>query len=154
MEALGPPNLKIQGFQIWIHGRQYPNNHDYWDGNWLRVTAHCGGNGASVFATGSIIHLTDLMNWFDQLEKLSIALKGEAKLGCIEPYIAVDLKFTTLGHIKMEVSITPDLLSQRHWFEFDIDQSFLDPFIRQCRSVLTEYPLRGDRESPHSKNDK
>jgi hypothetical protein len=51
---LGAPDLKLEGLQIWVHGRQFPDLHDYWDGNWLRVTAHCGGSGASVFTTGSI----------------------------------------------------------------------------------------------------
>jgi len=39
---LGMPDLKLEGLQIWIHGRQFPDAADYWDGNWLRVTAHCG----------------------------------------------------------------------------------------------------------------
>ena len=43
-------DLKLEGLQIWVHGRQFPDLHDYWDGNWLRVTAHCGGSGASIGA--------------------------------------------------------------------------------------------------------
>jgi hypothetical protein len=37
-EQLGAPDIKIHGLQTWIHGRQFPNEDDYWDGNWLRVT--------------------------------------------------------------------------------------------------------------------
>jgi hypothetical protein len=36
----------------------------------------------------------------------------------------------------MEVSITPDHMTQRHGFQFNIDQSYLLPFIKQCQSLL------------------
>jgi hypothetical protein len=38
-EALGDPSLDLFGLKLWIHGRQFPNANDFWDGNWLRVTA-------------------------------------------------------------------------------------------------------------------
>jgi len=28
-EDLGEPDLKIAGFQLWVHGRQYPDSEDY-----------------------------------------------------------------------------------------------------------------------------
>jgi hypothetical protein len=143
---LGTPDLKLEGLQIWVHGRQFPDLHDYWDGNWLRVTAHCGGNGASVFTTGSIIHLPELDRWRSEAEVLLKDLKGEAKLACLEPELSVDLKSTSLGHITMEVSITPDHMIQRHWFRFDIDQTYLTPLIGQCQSILEGYPIRGSRD--------
>lgn len=63
----GTPDLKLQGLQIWVHGRQFPDAADYWDGNWLRVTAHCGESGASVFATGSIfIFQNSIDGWLNQ----------------------------------------------------------------------------------------
>jgi hypothetical protein len=145
LAKLGRPNLKLEGLQIWVHGRQFPDSHDYWDGNWLRVTAHCGGKGASVFTTGSIIRLTELDHWRSGTENLLKSLDGEANLVCMEPELSVNLKHTSLGHITMEVSITPDHLAQRHWFQFEIDQSNLPPFIKQCQSILETYPIRGDR---------
>ena len=62
-DSLGPPALNIVGFQLWVHGRQFPNAQDYWDGNWLNVTAHCGANGASVWASGAIVMVADLARW-------------------------------------------------------------------------------------------
>ena len=143
---LGTPDLKVEGLQIWVHGRQFPDAADYWDGNWLRVTAHCGGNGANVFTTGSIIHLSELDRWLVESEELLKNLKGEAKLACMEPALSVTLKSGSLGHITMEVSITPDHMSQRHWFRFEIDQSYLPPFVKQCQSILEAYPIKGRRD--------
>jgi hypothetical protein len=146
LEDLGAPDLKLEGLQIWVPGRQFPDLQDYWDGNWLRVTAHCGGDGASVFTTGSIIRLPELDRWRSETEDLSKSLGGEAKLVCIEPFLSGSLKCGSLGHITMEVSITPDHMTQRHWFQFEIDQSYLTPFIEQCPSILDAYPIRGSRE--------
>lgn len=143
---LGTPDLKLEGLQIWIHGRQFPDAADYWDGNWLRMTAYCGGNSASVFATGAIIHLSELDRWLVESEELRKNLNGEAKLACMEPALSVTLKSGSPGHITMEVSITPDHMSQRHWFQFGIDQSYLPPLLKQCQSILEAYPIKGGRD--------
>ena len=140
---LGPPNIELEDLQMWVHGRQFPNMQDYWDGNWLRVTARCAGAGASVSVTGPIIHLSELQRWQSESKQLRDTLKGEAKLTCIEPALAVSLKALTLGHVAMEVSITPDHMNQRHWFQFEIDQSYLDALLAQFESILGKYPLRG-----------
>jgi len=143
IEQLGPPDLKLEGLQIWVHGRQFPDLDDYWDGNWLRVTAHCGGSGASVVASGSFIHLPELVSWRSGVEALLKNLSGEATLACMEPTLSVSLKAKSLGHIEMEVEITPDNMMQRHWFKFEIDQTYLTPLINQCQWILDEYPIRG-----------
>jgi hypothetical protein len=140
------PDLKLEGLQIWIHGRQFPDAADYWDGNWLRVTAHCGGNGASVFATGSIIHLSEIDRWLVETEEPVKNLNGVAKLAYMEAALSVTLKTGSLGHVTMDVSITPDQMSQRHWFQFEIDQSYLPSLVKQCQSILEAYPIKGSRD--------
>ena len=150
VKALGTPSIRLCGFQIWVHGRQFPDRHDFWDGNWLRVTAHCGASGASVFSTGAILHLGELHDWRDRLKILKHKNIGEANLACIEPYLSVTLKAGTLGHIVVEVSLTPEHLTQRHWFQFALDQTYLAPLLGQLDSLLDEYALRGNRDHPHS----
>jgi hypothetical protein len=54
VEHLGPPSVRLAAFHLWVHGRQFPDAQDKWDGNWLNVT-HCGHAGASVWATGAIL---------------------------------------------------------------------------------------------------
>jgi hypothetical protein len=67
---LGLPGIALAGLQIWVQGRQFPDAQDYWDGNWLDVTVHCGGEGASVWVSGSIIHLSELLDWRDQTKQM------------------------------------------------------------------------------------
>jgi hypothetical protein len=142
-ENLGIPDIKLDSLQIWIHGRQFPNEEDYWDGNWLNVTAHCGAQGADVWASGAILHVPDITRWLASCEEMSRTLSGEADLVGLESELVVELKMDSPGHISMRVEITPDHMTQEHNFQFEIDQSYLAGLIENCRKVLAQYPIRG-----------
>ncbi len=142
-ENLGAPDIKLEGLQIWIHGRQFPSEKDYWDGNWLNVTAHCGAQGADVWTSGAILHVPDIARWLDSLEWMNKSLSGEADLVSLEPELVVELKMDSPGKISMRVEITPDNITQEHNFQFEIDQSYLVGLIESCRRVLAKYPIRG-----------
>jgi len=143
-EDFGEPSLRVAGFQLWIHGRQFPDSTDYYDGNWLRVTAHCGASGASVWAEGAILMVTEIESFGQQCHRL---LRGDvsiASLDPIEPELHLAINSTdTIGHLQVHVEITSDHLSQRHVMEFEIDQSYLPHVIGECARIVEEYPVRG-----------
>jgi hypothetical protein len=116
---------------------------DYWDGNWLNATAICSENGATVLVRGAFIRTTEIYDWRHAVEKLSADLKGEAKLECMEPEIAVTLISKSLGVVEIEVQIAPDHLTQEHRFTFTIDQTYLEPLSSQCARLLNAFPIRG-----------
>jgi hypothetical protein len=151
VDKLGPPSLKIYGFALWVHSRQFPESEDFYDGNWLNVTAHCSASGASVWVQGAILMVTDLERWATQCESLYQSLNGEAVLDSYEPGLRVILNSTdTLGHLRMQVAITPDHLNQRHTFDFELDQSYLPQLIRNCREIIAVYPIRGTEEKQNA----
>ena len=88
-EKLGEPDIAIAGLQIWVHGRQFPDQEDYWDGNWLNVTVHCGAKGSSVWTSGNIIQLHEIAHLSAGAKDLYNYLKGKAELPCIEPELFV-----------------------------------------------------------------
>lgn len=144
IDSLGTPSLKLAGFQLWIHGRQFPECNDHWDGNWLNVTGHCGAAGASIWASGAIITTMDLQRFSAECELLYKGLTTEATIDPMEPKLHLSLRPTDgLGHIKMLVQITQDHMSQKHELSFGIDQSYLPEIISQCQTVLENYPVRG-----------
>jgi hypothetical protein len=69
-ENLGEPDIKISGLEIWIHENQFPASQDYWDGNWMDITAKCTAKKASVWVSGNILHLPDLKHLMSESEKL------------------------------------------------------------------------------------
>jgi len=144
VEQLGPPSLKVEGFQLWVHNHQFPDLDDYDDGNWLSVTAHCGRAWASVWASGSFIQVMDIVGFGEQCEKLAEGKLNSALMDPYEPELRVELKKTdSLGHIEMTVQITPDHLTQEHEFLFEIDLSYLKGLSAQCREIEKKYPVRG-----------
>jgi hypothetical protein len=142
-ENLGEPDIKLNGLQIWIHGRQYPNEPDYWDGNWLSVTAHCGSKGADVWTSGDILHVPDLVRWLAALKVMNETMSGAADLVSLEPELSVELKMSGLGQIQMKVEISPEHTTQQHSFQFGLDQSYLEGLIADLRSLLAKYPIKG-----------
>jgi len=142
-DNLGDPDIRLDGFQLWIHGRQYPHERDYWDGNWLNITAHCGSKGTDVWTSGNILHVPDLVRWLVALEEMNQTLSGAADLVSLEPELSVELKITGLGQMQAKVDITPDHLTQEHSFQFELDQSYLESLIASLRSLLAKYPVKG-----------
>jgi hypothetical protein len=141
---LGEPDLKVARFQIWVHGRQFPDAEDYDDGNWLRVTAHCGELGASVWTQGAIVMVTDIARFGNQCAAVLQGSTKTATLEPLEPEIKVSLEISDrLGHIRTQVEITPNHLKQSHWFEFEVDQSYLPSIIQNCAAIVQKYPIRG-----------
>ena len=83
------------------------------------------------------------MTWLAELEDLNRSVTGEANLVPLEPGLSVKLTVDALGHISMEVDITPDNMTQEHTFRFELDQSYLEPVIESCRKIVNDYPVRG-----------
>ncbi len=140
---LGPPDLKIAGFQLWVHGWAHPDDSNVWDRNWLSVTAHCGSHGASIRVQGSLLMVSDVADFGDQCAAMHRNNSGSAVLDPFEPELKVLLETADLvGHIRARVEITPDHMTQSHRMEFDLDQSYLPDIIKQCSAILQEYPVR------------
>jgi hypothetical protein len=142
-EQLGPPSVRLKAFQLWVHGRQFPEARNQWDGNWLNVTVHCGQSGASVWCTGAILDSIGLVRFRDELERLHHTLSGEAVLESQEPNVRVRVASSDgAGHLHVRAEITPDHPAQGHWFEFEIDQSYLAATVEQLESVLLKFPVK------------
>jgi hypothetical protein len=99
---------------------------------------------ASVWATGAILDSVGLVRFRDELERLHKTLSGEAVLESHEPNVKVRVAASdSAGHICVRAEITPDHLAQGHWFDFEIDQSYLPATVAQLEAVLAQFPVRG-----------
>lgn len=144
MKTLGDPDISVAALKIWTHNRQFPDSDDYWDGNWINSSAQMSANGATVEVIAPFIHLGELKRWYGQLLDLNKSLSGEANLEPMEPDLSVSMKAESLGHITVNVNMTPDNISQKHWFEFEIDQSYIPKLIGDLEAVLSKFPIRGN----------
>jgi hypothetical protein len=143
LETLGPATLEMAALRIWVHGYQFPDLTDYWDGNWLRCTAHCAEAGASVRVTGAILETVSFFRFGRELADVYKRLEGQATLASHEPELKVELRaIGRKGDVEIVVEITPDHRTQIHRFSLTSDQSFLPEMIRQCNQLLDRYPVR------------
>jgi hypothetical protein len=143
---MSEPDLKLGGFSLWIRDRQFPGNSEYWDANWLIVRAEMRASGALVEVEGPILHIPELVRFRDELSKLNDTLSGSAELRPMEPELHLTMTAQRLGQISVDLSITPDHLSQRHTFEFGVDQSYLPALLSSLDRLLLEYPVIGSAE--------
>jgi hypothetical protein len=137
------PDLSLAGLTIWVSGYQFAEVNDYWDGNWLFARAQVTAPGARVETLGPFIRVDDFARFLNELERVDRDLRGNAELKSLEPHLHVELLGRSVGHYVMRVEITPDHMSQKHEFRFEIDQTFFKLTISQCRRLLERFPLRG-----------
>ena len=143
IEKYGSPDITIDKLKIWIHGWQFPETDEYWDANWLYITIYYCDNNSSVYDSGPYIHLPELIAFTDELLDIDKNLKGKAVLPAIEPVLYVSLEFESLGHINLNITISPEGSSSNHEYEVEIDQSFLKRIGTQIDTILQKYKLRG-----------
>lgn len=141
-DKLGEPSLALAGFQLWVHGRQFPHAEEPYDQDWLNVTAHCGEKGASVWVNGALLQSWHFAQFSAECLRLRESLTGHATLGAAEPELFATLEATDQhGHLEFTVEITPDHLAQEHTFRFSsLDQTYLINVIAECEAILESYP--------------
>jgi hypothetical protein len=141
-ESSRDADLAISGLRIWIEGRAFPKSEDYWDGNFLHVTATWAQGETTVTVRGPIIHLGELARLLDECEKLYASLSGQAELKCIEPNLGIVLKAKSLGHIDVRIQLTPDHMRESHEFHDSMDQTYLPAIVTSCTRIFEKYPIR------------
>jgi len=142
-KSLGPPHLALAGLELWVHGRRFPEAHDYWDGNWLDVTVHCAAPGADIWSAGALLRVPDLVRWADELDHLHAQLDGVAPLTSDEPNLTAVIRSTDrAADLQLVVDITPDPLTQEHRVRFTVARSALPGLIRHCRALIAAHPVR------------
>jgi hypothetical protein len=137
------PDIKLAGLSIWVLSRQFPECDDYWDGNWLNVVIRVEANRASVSASGPVLRIDEVAEFYAELAVLHRDLTGVAELRCIEPELGVRVSCSSTGQVEVVIDVTPDHLTQSHQFQFSIDQSYLPAVLEGCTNILNAFPLRG-----------
>jgi len=133
-------DLKIGGLRLWVHGKQFPDETDSTDAEWLRITAHDRAVGASVWTSGPIAWASHLSTFLCQLKAMNAELAGTAKFESMDPGLSLHLEMTKTGQILLELAITPDHLTQRHNFQDSIDQTHLPAAISQLEKIVKQFP--------------
>ena len=103
--------------------------------------------GFQLWVQGAIVMVTDIEAFGKECDAMLRRDSSSAVLDPAEPELKVTLEAADrLGHIRVQVDITPDHLAQSHKLQFEVDPSYLPDIIRQCSAIVQEYPVRGHRD--------
>ncbi len=138
-----PPSVAIAGLCIWVHGRAFEERDDYWNGNYLHVTARYQTASSTVRVRGPIFTSLELKRWRDDLVGLHERLTGFARIECSDPELQIRIDAKRHGHLEMEVIMAPAWREEHRFSYIELDQTYLPPLIREIDAVLSEYPIRG-----------
>ena len=151
MVELGDADITLAGLSLWVRGREFPDAQLDWDADWINIRVVVEAQGARVVLIGPWLRSAELDAFTRELVVMRESLTGSAHLDSIEPMLDVEMAFSdSVGHLRATVLITPDHLTQNHRFDFELDQTFLDHLIEQCRRVLEAFPVLGPRPLPPS----
>ena len=141
-EEFGAPDIELGALKIWVHGRQYPEVTDYWDGNWVRVTVYCSSHNSYVITSGPIVHLSEIAHLLRIAEEINEGVAKNAELELMEQDLSFHFESRATGRVNVEAHITPSL-EEAHRYSLDLDQSYLTLLARGCRTVLKRFPVVG-----------
>jgi hypothetical protein len=136
-------HIKLAGFELTVLGRQFPNSHDVWDGNWLNVVCTCQDAPLKIKATGAFMTESEIEDLQSKLVEAKSKTIDRIRVEIIEPTLNLFLSSTPEKQILLQVDLQPDGKYQSEKFEFRLNHDEIDIAIAECQAVLRAYPRRG-----------
>lgn len=123
--------------------RVYPEEQDYWDGNWvqteveIKVSAFRGRISANLRAE-------EFVEFQQQLESLDSNLSGQARFHTMEEWLEMKVKGDGLGHFSVAaIARDPAGSGNRLEFHLTFDQTYLAAILSGFRAATAAFPVRG-----------
>ena len=142
-------DFSLNGFSLWIHGWER-DSADFWDNNWLDITARFDTGGrmgsATVVVLGTVLHATDLEYAANTSAKLAEGLQAVAEFATMEPGFEIKLEALSEGRIGFTLEMVPGV-DEMYEYSAKIDQSYLPPAVAALKSMMKRFGPRGERPS-------
>jgi hypothetical protein len=142
-----PPDLSLGSLAIWVRGRAAGALGSE-QVELLDVLVEVDAAHAVVQAEGAGLPVAALAEWIAQCRRLHATLRGEARLDSDDPSLHVRLAVDGRGQLALEVGLTGDARTQRHQFEFTLDQSYLPDLLERGDALLHRLAAAGEGRQP------
>ena len=129
-------HLKLAGFELTVLGRQFPDSHDVWDGNWLNFVCNCQDSRLKIKVTGPFLTVGEIMDLHGKLKQANGGEISFARVEIIEPELNLFLSITSENKILLQVDLQPDGKRQSERCEFKLNQTEISAAIEQCQIIL------------------
>jgi hypothetical protein len=142
--SLSGIDVQIGPLTLTVHDGQSPWADEYWDEDHLHVIAEIDLAGrAWVRVAGPFLTMGDIASFLDELRQIQQQAGRMAELCSFGPAFILRLAGSSTGSIAAHLELTPDILTQTHTFELQLDQTHLPGIIRQLDTILERFPVRG-----------
>lgn len=157
----GRPDLVLVGFRLWVHGRQFPDKQDYYDGNWLTISDCCEAEGGLAWIERRhCLEAAVLHRWARQVRGVADGSLWRASLLTLPMDACLDIARPRAAdspaapaRFEAHATFWPSLGSGRshnHEFDFDIGVLDLQRLLFQADRLVERFPLRGLEERDDS----
>lgn len=138
IEAERGDHLRISALR-----RCHPDQHDYWDGNWVESEIQVRASGFEG-AFRANLRSEDFENFNRELTTLSKTLSGKATFSTMEDQLTFTMEGDGRGHIQVSGQAT-DVVGVGNRLEFSLrmDQTYLPPILKALSVVLKKFPVLG-----------
>ena len=130
------------GLQVVVRGREYPDLHDFWDGNWLLTPLSARSGSVRLDLPDAMLRADEIAGFRDGLRS------GTARLRSLEEWVSVTVTedrtgtYRATGEVRRHPA-APDGLS----FVVDLTPSDVRTLQDELDDVVAAFPVRGaDRE--------
>jgi hypothetical protein len=122
---------------------EFPDNNDYWDGNWLNAAVTIAA-GAFRGSYEALLRTDEFVRFRDTLRTLYEKLGGTAAFDSMEEWLVIHVEGDGRGHFtaKCEARDTPGR-GNKLTFELAFDQTELPSMLRELDELTTRFPVRG-----------
>ena len=128
---------------ITVHGYAYPDTDCYWDGNWLTCGVEATVSGFTA-AYPAAVRVDEVGAFLGGVEQLRDARSGKARLKNMDNTIELTLQPDKFGRLMWSGRLTPPTGQGTSLaFAFRAEPASLPDLIRDARSVVAAYPVRG-----------
>jgi hypothetical protein len=128
-----------------VHGRNRPQDTDYWGGNFLWCTAEVSA-GAFRGLVSNVLRNEDLARFLSWLEAQFQRLDGEALLDTLDGWLDVRVICAARGQVEVRGQLCDAPLGGNTLeFRLTFDQTYLPPMIAQVRAAVEAFPVVGEK---------
>lgn len=145
MKAEAAPDLRLKGFRLWVHGREFPEAQDYLTADWLIISAelHTGHGWARVQRSACVMasDFANFLSWANQAD-------SGAQVSCweltLENLVERKLHWTfsrTAGGLKAIFTLTANPAREWHRVCLDVQETEWQEFKAQLRRLVEHYVM-------------
>jgi hypothetical protein len=125
-----------------VRGRSYRHQRDYWDGNWLLVTAtiHVGKFSGEV---PGMLRAEELITFSQKLHEFLLTLKGMVSFETAEEWLHFHIETDAHGKLEISGTLSDDVSFPYNSLKFTIPTNprLLATPLQQLQTVTQTFPL-------------